>query len=367
MKNKILTSLLCILLSLLALFGTVPVNAQNGTGANKAKLIADGIIEYNLLSNGADSVQEWIDGSLSENAGMSSEWYILSLCQSTDSDFTKYESALISYLESHKISASSTKQKYALCLAGIGSTNGYISHVMETTVGEQGIMSYIYGLHLLNNGYKSKHTEKGIIDTVISSRNADGGWSLTGDVSDVDITAMAVQALAPHYADESVKACVNKALDTLSEKQLPDGDFQSYGVSNPESVAQVIVALSALGIDGETDARFIKNGNTLFDGMNKYRLPDGSFCHKAGGSSSAAATSQVLYSAVAYTRMCEGKAPLYILDKCDPENVSPAPIYDNGSSSQENGEQTIPTLASQTIAPKARQPTAKKNTAISFT
>ena len=81
MKNKILTSLLCILLSLLALLGTVPVNAQNGTGANKAKLIADGIIEYNLLSNGADSVQEWIDGSLSENAGMSSEWYILSLCQ----------------------------------------------------------------------------------------------------------------------------------------------------------------------------------------------------------------------------------------------------------------------------------------------
>lgn len=327
MKNKLFASLLCFLLSVLVLAGAMPAYAEDN-GIQEAQTIADGIIGYNLGASGAQSVQEWIDGSLSENAGMSSEWYILALCQSTDADFTKYESSLLSYLDTHKISAASTQQKYALCLAGVGSTNGYISLVTDTSIGKQGIMSYIYGLHLLNNGYSGSLGSSEVIEAIVTSRNGDGGWSVSGDVSDVDVTAMAIQALAPHISDPQIKACVDSALALLSEKQLAEGDFKSYGVGNPESGAQVVVALSALGIDARTDQRFIKNGNTLFDGIKKYMLSDGSFCHTAGGNSSSAATSQVLYSMIAYKRMTEGASPLYILDKRDPENVLPAPAAD---------------------------------------
>ena len=324
-KNK-RTSFICLLISLLIIIGSLPTFAESGASArDRARSISESIIEYNLDATGSKDVQEWIDGSLSENAGMSSEWYILSLCQSTDADFSKYETSLLSYLDTHRISAASTQQKYALCLAGVGSTNGYISAVMDTSVGKQGIMSYIYGLHLLNNGYNGSHTSDQVIDAILSSTNPDGGWSVSTDVSDVDVSAMAIQALAPHYSNEQVKTCIDNALDLLSQRQLDDGDFKSYGVANPESGAQVVVALSALGIDCETDMRFIKNGKTLFDGISKYALDDGSFAHKADGGTSAAATAQVLYATVAYLRMSEGASALYILDKCDPENVLPAP------------------------------------------
>jgi hypothetical protein len=92
-------------------------------------------------------------------------------------------------------------------------------------------------------------------------------------------------------------------------------------VPNPQSTAQVVVALSALGIDCEQDQRFIKNGNTLFDGIEKYRTADRRFSAKEGGEFNYTATVQSFYAAVAYLRMCEGRAPLYVLDNCDAEHL----------------------------------------------
>jgi len=54
-------------------------------------------------------------------------------------------------------------------------------------------------------------------------------------------------------------------------------------VQNPESAAQVVTALSALGIDPFSDARFIKGNNTLFDAIMAYQLDDGGFEHTLGG------------------------------------------------------------------------------------
>jgi hypothetical protein len=142
-----------------------------------------------------------------------------------------------------------------------------------------------------------------------------------------------VAALAPHYDDTDVKAAVDGAIELLSFIQGEDGDYMSYGVKNPESTAQVLVALCALGIDCKSDGRFIKNGNDLFDVMMKYRLEDGSFSHTEGGATSAMSTSQVLYSALAYLRMTQGRAPLYILDNADADGVRVEP-----EGSLENGD-----------------------------
>ena len=88
--------------------------------------------------------------------------------------------------------------------------------------------------------------------------------------SDADSTAMVLQALAPHRENERVALAVEKALAFLSRRQLADGDFAAFGVANPESTAQVIIALCALGIDPE-DGRFVKDGKGLWDGIEKYR------------------------------------------------------------------------------------------------
>lgn len=321
MKNRILTKLICVLSVCLLLFSAAPVSVEaNSNTVGEAKSLMDGIVDYKMNESGASSVQNWISGSLTANAGVSSEWYILALSQSGSYDFSAYQTALKTYLNNNKVSSASSRQKYALVFIAIGSTDTYISDVMEDSIGKQGVMSWIFGLHLLNNGYtSSSYTTAAVRQKLLSLQLADGGWAVTGSNGDVDTTAMAVQALAPHYKSDSiVKNAIDKALTLLSVRQLDTGDYSSYGVPNAESTAQVITALSALGIDGESDSRFIKNGNTLFDGLRKYKLSDGSFCHKEGGSSNGNATVQAFYSLVSYIRMAEGKTGLYILDNRNP-------------------------------------------------
>lgn len=321
MKRKLL-ALLCCLLCLLCCFGTLTASAEGGADAT-AQEIADGI--YAFAQNGTDT-QEWINTTLASQAGNGAEWYVLCLAQSGDYDFSAYEQALLGYLDKNTVPAATTKQKYALTLAAIGSTDSYISQTLNSTVGSLGVMSYVYGLHLASNGYATPLGADEIVDEILAMQKDDGGWAISGNASDADVTAMTLQALAPYDQErEDVHAATERALMLLSQRQQAGGGFISYGVENPESAAQVIIALCALDADPYTDQRFIKNGNTLFDAIAQFALAEGGFCHVAGGAYSASATAQVLCAMAAYLRFADGKSPLYDLDHARPDRVQSAP------------------------------------------
>ncbi len=323
MKHKLLALFTC-LLCLLLCAGTVSVGAESpDDAAAQVQEIADGILSF---ATGGASVQAYVNTTLAAQAGTGAEWFILCLAQSgKDYDFSAYEQALLDYLDKNTVPSATTKQKYALCLAAIGSTDAYISEIADTTVGSLGIMSYAYGLHLANNGYQTSLATGEIIDQILSMQKSDGGWAISGSASDVDVTAMVLQAIAPHAkARDDVQNAVDNALSLLCARQQADGGFVSYGLPNPESAAQVIVALCALGIDPLADARFIKNGNSAFDAIAAFALPDGSYCHSGGGAYSASATAQVLCAATAYLRMENGLSPLYTLDHARPDEVQSA-------------------------------------------
>jgi prenyltransferase beta subunit len=89
---------------------------------------------------------------------------------------------------------------------------------------------------------------------------ADGGFSMGGTTADPDVTAMALQALAPYKGQNDIKTVIDRALDCLSRLQNSDGGYSSGGLDNSESAVQVLVALTALGINPDTDTRFIKHG-----------------------------------------------------------------------------------------------------------
>ena len=80
------------------------------------------------------------------------------------------------------------------------------------------------------------------------------------------LTAQSVQALAPYQDRKDVSAAVDKALDYLSEQQLPGGGFARLGEENVQEDAAVLEMLSALGIS-LMDERFTKDGHTVLDGM----------------------------------------------------------------------------------------------------
>ncbi|MBR7070901.1 MAG: DUF4430 domain-containing protein [Clostridia bacterium] len=346
MKTNFLRKFFSYIFVFIFIAGTLSVSAQEAT-VDKAQSLIDGIVAYKLKNTACDSVQQYIDRFLSKNPG-SDEWYALTLCQYGNYNFQSYQAALTKYLSENKVTSASTRQKYALILIGIGSGDRFIYHTLNDSIGKQGIMSWIFGLHLLNNGYQSEaYTATAVKEKLLSLQHADGGWSVTGPSGDVDATAMAIQSLASFYqTDAKTKSAVDKALQFLSAQQKPTGDFATYGVENPESTAQVLTALSALGINCLKDQRFIKDDKTLFDVVEKYRLPDGSFCHQTGGEYSGNATVQVLYSLVSFIRMNRGKAGLYMMDKRNPSildvpqksEITVSPEQKNAVSGEEKNE-----------------------------
>lgn len=159
-----------------------------------------------------------------------------------------------------------------------------------------GIMSRIFGLHLIKNGITVEGANKAeLVEEIVSMQKSDGGWALMGDYSDVDVTAMCLQALSGE-AQENV---IENAVNFLSLRQQEDGGFSTMGKSNCESVAQVIIALSSLKIDCATDERFIKE-KSAWDALLSYQTSNGLFSHEAGGDVNENATVQAISGIVAY-------------------------------------------------------------------
>ena len=182
-------------------------------------------------------------------------------------------------------------------------------------VQKQGINGPIFTLIALDShNYPTMGdvTREKLIQVILDAQLPGGGWNLSGENADTDMTAMAIQALAPYYkTNETVKAAVDKALEALSALQQGDGGFGSWGTVNSESCAQVIVALTALGIDPATDSRFVKNGNTVLDALAGFYVTGGGFKHTAGGDLDGMATEQGYYALAAYYRFANAQTSLY--------------------------------------------------------
>ena len=305
MKKRILVFLISIVTAAFAL----PCAAfADFSASEKAAQAVDSITAFELQKNGCSSIQEWIDGNLTQNAGQSSEWNAIVLARSGDHDFSAYKAALEKYISENNIPSATSRMKNALALLAVGGNKQIADDIAESSVGEQGIMSLIYGLHLLNNGCGcSRYTVDSLTEEMLALQFDDGGWAIMGENGDIDVTAMSVQALAPQYSEnEKVSASIDKALDFLSAKQQDDGGYKSFGTANPESASQVLIAVSAVGAD-IGDTRFVKNGNDLIDGIIKFRLDDGSFSHTEGGDTNDTATVQAYLALTAYTLSLEGE------------------------------------------------------------
>ena len=174
-------------------------------------------------------------------------------------------------------------------------------------------------------------TREKLIQVILDAQLNDGGWNLSAENADPDMTAMAIQALAPYYkTNETVKAAVDKALEALSALQRSDGGFDSWGTVNSESCAQVIVALTALGIDPTADSRFVKNGHTVLDALAGFYVTGGGFRHTADGERNDMATEQGYYALAAYYRFANTQTRLY--------DMSDVTIQTGGSNTPATGD-----------------------------
>lgn len=185
----------------------------------------------------------------------------------------------------------------------------------------QGINGPIFALLALDSGNyeipentvgSTQATRDLYVDYIINARLENGGWSLMGGEAEIDVTAMALQALAKYQDRKDVAEAVEKGLAVLSERQNDQGGYQYNAAESvsSESVSQVIVALAELGIALD-DSRFVKNGNTLLDALMQFQQEDGGFAHLMDGETDLLATEQAFYALVAANRVAQGESSLY--------------------------------------------------------
>lgn len=159
-------------------------------------------------------------------------------------------------------------------------------------------------------------TREKLVRAILDTQREDGSWPViaSSQVPDVDMTAMAIQALAPYYENAQVKAAVDAALTFLAGVQNADGTFSEIPGTDAsaESTAQVIVALTALGIDPTADSRFVKSGVSVVDALCGFYVTGGGFRHlMADKTVDGMATEQGYYALAAYYRLTAGKTSLY--------------------------------------------------------
>ena len=317
--------------SVTAYLGSLPDISISLYGGNDANEDYADILEESLTE-----LKSTVTEPVSASVG--GEWALLSFARYglTDADWyhTYYENIVTLLKTNGSAKLSSTKStenaRVIIGLTAIGADPtdiaGYNLFEPLTSmnyVTKQGINGAIFTLIALDTGDytlptatvasgDTLTTRDTLVEYILAKALDGGGWALTGSTADTDITAMAIYALAPYYeTDEDVKTQVDLAVEVLSGMQASDGSFAyTEGEGNAESTAQVVLALCSIGIDPESDSRFIKRGSSVLDALLAFYDEDSSsFCHIS--EPDGMATEQALYALVAYDRFVNGSNTLY--------------------------------------------------------
>ena len=115
MRTKALSGVLSFIMTIMLAAVFVPTAAAKEYTVDEVQSLIDGIIDYKVSGAGADNASQWINGSLADGAGGSSDWYALALSQD-GSDISAYGEKLEAFLADNKVASAVSRQKYALAL-----------------------------------------------------------------------------------------------------------------------------------------------------------------------------------------------------------------------------------------------------------
>ena len=297
--------------------------------------LTDAEAAFAKLSQGADvKYEDALASTLAllnqyNNASVGStygEWLILALARGGIISGTDTSGVAATYLENAysvlrdmrdtKMSQPTDYARVTLAMSALGieAPESVLDVVRDyDRVTAQGINAVSYALLALDSRpYDKDDTtlRNSYVAFLLNNACDKGGWVYGGDknsTADVDMTAMVIQALAPYYGDAQVKTAVDSALKVLKSMQKSTGGFSTYGTYNAESTAQVIVALTALGIDPTKWT----SADPIDALLHFYDASASMFRHTTNGKADQMATEQAAYALVAYNRFVSSQNRLY--------------------------------------------------------
>lgn len=232
-------------------------------------------------------------------------------------------------------------------VSGVNLIDKMVNHDKMTAQGTNGPIFALIALNSDDYTVSSTATwnQEKLVAWLLSAQNSDGGFPLaTGEASSVDMTAMAVAALAPERTQTKVQTAIDQAITYLSTQQQDNGGYSAYNDDSSESVSQVIVALASAGINPK-DTRFTKSNNDLITRLSQFRQANGTYSHTVNGASDPIATEQALLALVAYQQYLSSGNAIYNLT-----DTATTPVDSNPSTTVTfTDEQSISNWASASV------------------
>jgi hypothetical protein len=274
--KKIILIILCASL----IFSAYSCNSDENGGANNATTYT----ETNLAN---------ILRSLREN-GMTSWWDILAVYNAGEDpmQYKGYDEVIKSLEEGNTTLSRASYVIVTNISIIIGADEGYYEYYREyisalkntlENPGSGNINDYIFAYFALKTSASNGEFDKAPVRAYLESlQKADGGFALSGDTGDADVTAFAVGALVLMYDipelqgsfDLPLYSTLNRAVTFLNENINEDGTYSSWGNANANSTASALSAMMSFGNEGEEIGQ-IQEGLSLFETGGGYSFLQG--------------------------------------------------------------------------------------------
>jgi hypothetical protein len=276
---------------------------------NRAALrLKTAVASLEAITQPAPTWQEALEGVLGwlltniPNPSIGNEWAVIALARANIAADTWFDSYL-SALKIDGLTSWTDFQRVTLALTALetdaGSFNGNdlladfrnFTSDANRPLHSQGVNADIFALIALNSrpytGAQQQYTE-----SILAAQTPSGAWAW-GDWASADITAMAIQALAPYYgSNTAVTAAINKGFGWIETETL----------DSAEDYAQVIIALTAIGRSAE---------KYVAELLNFYDEATGGFISPWTGLVNAMSSEQAAYALAAHYRHENGMNTLF--------------------------------------------------------
>ncbi len=305
---------LCLLLAAIMIIATSTVSLANSQMTEETDI-------YDVISEGIGSAEAYLCEKLTEihndsGVGFGSDWAIITLLRGgkivDSSILEEYTLALTETVKGWDVNVKPTdaaKAVLAFTAMDMDPTDiegvNLIERICNSERLESGTNELAYSLLALyasnaEIGEDALWSKSDIIAKLLTFQTENGGFGLfDNETTDTDMTAICLQALAPYRNELGVETAIDRAVVFLKGTISENWNYDD----NPNTTAQVLLAISALDIDATDPSNgFGGEEENIITSLEVYRNADGNG-YAFGEAVNTLATYQVMQAYDAYRKI----------------------------------------------------------------
>ena len=245
-------------------------------GTDSVDMSPDKILSDIIKSYQTNGMTSWWEIAAVYNAGENPTHYVGfdEILNSLDGSTILKTASYVTVVNIAVATSTNADEEYKQYFSEYEPYKAQLKDFLENPSADNTINNYIYAYYALKCSGMI-FDETAFVEYMVSAQKDDGGYSLSGNTGDVDVTAAAIQALqllASYNSSVGVKKTFDGAVIFLETNINENGTFSSYDTENANSTACAISALiSCTNEDAySTENQTLKNA---IDGLAVFKMP----------------------------------------------------------------------------------------------